>query len=95
MTSDWCYEIKTINRAVIATASDDFQLYEGFYFCSCLYPNGKNQIVSTHNATANHSTLLQWRLEHRSSQFLVVLPVCGLTETSFSFSYCSVLLNIK
>ena len=30
------------------------KLLEGFYFCSCLYPNCKNQIVSTHNATANH-----------------------------------------
>ena len=53
---------------MIATGSNDFKLLEGFYFCSCLYPNCKNQIVSTHNATANHSGWLQWRLKH-SSQF--------------------------
>ena len=40
---------------MIATGLNDFKLLEGFYFCSCLYPNCKNQIVSTHNATANHS----------------------------------------
>ena len=51
----WSKTITYHERAMIATVVSDLTLPEGFYVWSCLWPNCKNQIVSTDNAGANHS----------------------------------------